>query len=84
MKATTLKIEDPLLQRLHHFKPASQSLSSFARELLESGIRRKQMTEAADKYSRFLEDNEDEREWLSEWGDADLITAPKKSKGKFH
>ena len=77
MKASTIKIENPLLNELHTLKPPLKSLSAFIKGLLEDSVRQKKMKEAAEKYSLFLESNPDEDKWLGEWESSKLTEAPK-------
>ena len=74
-----------MLDQLYRYKPREMSLSAFARELLESGIRRRRMINAADDYCRFLEAHEEEKKWLSDWEAGDLARPPgKRRKRKSH
>lgn len=77
MQATTIKIEDPLLNELKKYSPKDESLSAFIREILEKDIQRRKMIEAAEAYTRFLGENPSEQEWLNEWEEADLVHNPK-------
>lgn len=77
MQATTIKIENPLLDQLKGFKPKDVSLSAFIREILESKVRKQKMAVAAQKYTEFLRENPDEEEWLKEWEESPLDKAPK-------
>lgn len=78
MKATTVKVEGPLLVELERHKPKHQSLSAFVRDVLAREVRRLQMEDAADRYSEFLAREAGEREWLTAWDSADLIRPPKR------
>lgn len=82
MKATTIKIENPLLNELNALCPQTKSLSAFVRELLEKNVKRNKLTTAADQYCEFLKSNSEEQAWLSEWMDANLNEPPKKIKRK--
>lgn len=77
MQATTIKIENPLLNELKKYSPKDESLSSFIREILEKDIQRRKMIEAAESYTLFLAENPSEQEWLNEWEEADLSHDPK-------
>ncbi len=77
MQATTIKIENPLLNELKKYSPKNESLSSFIREILEKDIQRRKMIEAAETYARFLAENPSEQEWLNEWEEANLAQDPK-------
>jgi hypothetical protein len=78
MRATTIKVDGTLLDRLERTKPPRQSLSAYVRSLLEQALARQQMSEAADRYVEFVRDCPDEREWLADWDSADLVSAPKR------
>jgi predicted Zn-dependent protease len=80
MKATTIKIEEPLLSELEKAKPPSQSITSYVRAILESDIKRHKVAEAAAEYEAFVAAHPEEREWLSDWDRADLSHPPKRSK----
>jgi hypothetical protein len=77
MQATTIKIENPLLDELRSLTPRTKSLSGFIREILEQEIQRRKMIQAAEKYADFLKSSPGEREWLEEWESADLSRAPR-------
>ena len=81
MKATTIKIEDPLLNKLKKVMPKDTSISAFVREVLENDIRRRGMIEAAERYVEFLESNREEQFDLQEWESSDLESQSHK-KGK--
>ena len=78
MKATTIKVEGELLRQLERTKPASQSLSTYVRSLLQQEVLRRQMAEATERYAEFLRETPDERAWLEEWANADLARPPKR------
>jgi hypothetical protein len=78
MKATTVKVDGELLAQLERTKPRHQSLTGYVRSLLEQAIARRQMAEAADRYAEFVQENAEERSWLVEWDNADLVTPPKR------
>lgn len=82
MKATTLKIENPLLNELYGLKPKSQSFSNFVRSLLEKSVRRQKMIRAGERYIEFLTANPDEECWIGEWESADLAAPVKTRKAK--
>lgn len=79
MKATTIKVEDPLLEELNSMKPKEKSLSSFVRDILDGEVRRMKLISAADRYTAFLDDHPEEREWLTSWEEAPLEHAPKRT-----
>jgi hypothetical protein len=78
MKATTIKVEGELLRELERAKPASQSLTTYVRSILQQEMRRQQMVAAAERYVEFLQQHGDERAWLEEWDRADLAGPPKR------
>jgi predicted CopG family antitoxin len=78
MRATTFKIEDPLIGELSACKPEDKSLSAFIREILEREVTKKKLIEASQKYSDFLKSHSQEREWLEDWESADLVRPPKR------
>ena len=82
MNATTIKLENPLLKSLLHVVPKKKSLTAFVREVLESEVQRRRMSEAGEAYLRFLEANPEEKKWLEEWETSDLGSSPKPSKRK--
>lgn len=80
MKATTIKVEGELLLELERAKPASQSLTTFVRDVLRREVRRQQMAAAADRYTEFLAKDGEERTWLEEWDRADLARPPRRTR----
>ena len=81
MKASTIKIENPLLDQLYEARPDKKmSLSAFVRGILEADVRRRRGIEAADKYSEFLKSNPEEGEWLQDWESAPLGEEPRPSR----
>lgn len=82
MKATTIKIEGELLERLERAKPASKSISAYVRDVLEGDLRRRKVAEAAVEYRAFTEAHPGEDAWMAEWDRADLAAAPRKKQGK--
>lgn len=80
MRATTIKVEGDLLDRIDRHRPKGQTITAFVRSVLEQEIRRREMTEAADQYARFLEQNEEERAWLHDWDSADLAKPPRRKR----
>ncbi|TVQ79283.1 MAG: hypothetical protein EA369_04950 [Bradymonadales bacterium] len=72
MKATTIKLEGPLLKAIETSKPKSESISSFVRRIIEKSIRQDRMIEAGSAYKKFLTANPEESSWLVDWEDADL------------
>jgi hypothetical protein len=82
MRATTLKIEDPLLDELEHLKPPHKSTTAFVKEILGKEIQRQKMIIAAEKYTEFLKRNPGERAWTDEWEALDLENPPRQIKMK--
>jgi len=80
MKATTIKIEGMLLERLEEAKPPRTSVSAFVRELLWKDLRRRKLAEAAVAYEEFVASNVEEQSWLAEWDNAELATPPKRGR----
>lgn len=80
MRATTIKVEGDLLERIDRHRPREQTITAFVRAVLEQEIRRREMTQAADEYAGFLEKHEDERAWLQEWDSSDLAKAPRRKR----
>jgi len=80
MRATTIKVEGELLERIDRHRPREQTITAFVRTVLEQEIRRREMSLAADEYARFLEKNEDERAWLQDWDSADLARPPRRKR----
>ena len=80
MKATTIKVEGELLAELERAKPASQSLTTYVRSVLQQEVRRRRMNAAADRYTQFLRQHSDERAWLDAWDRADLARPPKRKR----
>lgn len=78
MRATTIKVEGELLERIDRHRPKDVSITAFVRSVLDQEIRRREMSQAADAYADFLESNEDERTWLADWASADLAKAPRR------
>lgn len=72
MEATTIKLENPLLNQLYESKPEGLSLSAFVRELLEREVLQRKMAQAAGQYSEFLKVHPDETVWMEEWEAAPL------------
>ena len=79
MQATTIKIEDPLLENLKGCLPTKTSLTAFVKEILEQEIQRRKMIQSAEQYAEFLQSNSKEKEWLEKWEAGNLETAPKAS-----
>jgi hypothetical protein len=80
MKATTIKVEGDLLAELERHKPPTQSLSAFAKSILRRDLLRRQLADAATRYSAFLDEHPAERAWLAEWASADLARKPARRK----
>lgn len=80
MPATTIKVEGELLERIDRHRPKNVTITAFVRAVLEQEMRRRETSQAADEYARFLAANDDERAWLADWDSADLAKAPRKRK----
>ena len=80
MKATTIKLEKPLLDQLYELMPKGKTLSKFVKEVLQKEITRSKMANAALEYNKFLLENKDEAEMEELWEDADLYYKPKENK----
>ena len=82
MNATTIKIENPLLNEIVKITPEKKSISAFVREVLENEVQRQKMIQAAERYSEFLASNPEEREWMGDWESADLARSPRPASRK--
>jgi len=80
MKATTIKIEGELLQKIEEMKPSDTSLSAFVRQVLWKDLRQRSLAESALAYEEFLASNAGEQSWLREWDEADLAAPPKRGR----
>lgn len=78
MKASTLKIEQPLLKELYQIKPKKMSFSAFVKQSLESFVNRQKAIQAAHTYQQWLANNKEETTWLDEWESAPLSKEPRK------
>lgn len=76
MQATTIKIENPLLDNIRRILPKSTSLTAFVKDLLEKEIKRAKMLKAADDYMLFLQNHPKEKDELGEWENSDLQSSP--------
>ena len=76
MRATTVKLEGELLERIEAAKPAGRSLSAHVRWVLQKDLDRRQARAAAARFKAFIEAHPEERAWLSEWDGADLAAPP--------
>ena len=79
MNATTVKIDGRMLADLKRIRRADQSLTALIRELLQTGIRRRKMSEAVGQYADFLSTTPDELEEMDAWASAPLERKPKAS-----
>lgn len=77
MKATTIKVEYPLLKKVQDIIPREMSLSAFVRGLLEKEVIRQEMIRASEAYCQFMESHPGEKAWLEEWERADLGSPPR-------
>lgn len=76
MRATTIKLEGDLLERIEAAKPADRSLSAHVRWVLRKDLERLQARDASAEFKAFIDAHPDEQAWLAEWDGADLATAP--------
>lgn len=76
MKATTIKVEGDLLQKLERRKPPTQSLSAFVKFVLRRSLLQTELVDAARHYAEFVAGNPEEKTWLEEWEAADLDAKP--------
>ncbi len=76
MQATTIKLENPLLGEVKKCISKEESLTSFVRKVLEKEIQKRKMIESADQYLKFLDQNPEEKAWLTEWEKEDLLKNP--------
>ncbi len=82
MKATTIKLEGDLLERLRAAKPPDRSLSAHVRWVLQKDLERRQARAAAATFKAFIDAHPEEQEWLSEWAAADLAAPPTRGSEK--
>ena len=76
MKATTVKLEGELLERLEAAKPPDRSLSAHVRWVLQKDLERRQARAAAETFKAFIDAQPEEQAWLSEWAAVDLASPP--------
>jgi hypothetical protein len=76
MRATTVKVDGELLKELERTKPPGTTLTGWVRDILQREMQRLRLEAAAARYTEFLRDAPDERDWLAEWTDADLSRPP--------
>ena len=76
MKATTIKLEGPILEELMAFKRPDQNLTALVRELLKAQIHRSKMARAAEEYTAFMRENAEESMELDAWASAPLDREP--------
>ena len=76
MRATTIKLEGELLERIEAAKPTGRSLSAHVRWVLQKDLDRRQARAAAARFKAFIEAHPEEQAWLSEWDGADLAASP--------
>ena len=77
MKATTIKLDGDLLQALEKAKPAGASVTSYVKETLQKSLNARRLREAAERYRTSTEADPEEKAWLQEWDQADLVSSPK-------
>lgn len=76
MKATTVKIEGELLDRIEAARGAGQSVASYVRRVLQRDLERRHARDAAAAFKEFVETHPEERRWLDEWDGAELASTP--------
>jgi hypothetical protein len=76
MKATTIKLDGPILEELKELKRPDQNLTSLVRELLKAQIHKRRMAQAAEEYVEFLNRNPGESMELDVWESAPLDKEP--------
>jgi hypothetical protein len=76
MKATTIKLENGLLEDLEHACPTGCSISRFVRDILGAELERRKMESAAQDYVRFLSNNSEEADEMGTWEAAAMERAP--------
>jgi predicted CopG family antitoxin len=84
MRATTIKIEDPLLSELEKYRKGKQSVTALAKEMLERDLKRMKMIEAGRTYAALLQSDAEEREFLDEWAAAPLEQELRAAKTRTH
>ena len=76
MKATTVKIEGVLLERIETARAPGQSVAAYVRRVLQRDLERRQARAAAAAFKAFVKTHPEERQWLDEWDGADLASTP--------
>ena len=82
MRATTVKLEGDLLERLEAAKPPERSLSAHVRWVLQKDLERRQARAAAATFKAFIDAHPEEQAWLSEWAGIDLAAPPARGSEK--
>jgi hypothetical protein len=72
MKATTIKLEGPILEELEKLKRPDQNLTSLVRECLKAEIHKRKMALAAEEYAAFLRQNAGESLEMDVWASSPL------------
>lgn len=75
MPATTVKLDEDLVEKSNELKRREQSISAFVRSLIEKEHRERRFREAAQAYEAFLRDHPAERESMEVWEAAPLTDA---------
>jgi hypothetical protein len=81
MKATTVKLDGPILDELLAMKASDQNLTSLVRDLLREQLQRRRMAQAAEEYAAFLRQNPEESQELDVWASAPLERDPQTRDG---
>ena len=76
MRATTIKLEDKLLDDIEAAKPGDRSISAHVRWVLQKDIERRQARDAAASFRAFIEAHPEEQAWLADWDGAGLAAPP--------
>src|SRR5262249_24676772 len=72
MKATTIKLDGPILRELKEMQRPGENLTSHVRDLLKAQIRKRKMAQAAEEYAAFLSQNSEEFAEVEAWASAPL------------
>jgi len=80
MSATTIKLEGELLDLIRRTKPASVSVTSYVRKILEANIQQSEMVSAARQYQSFLKKDKTENIAMEEWETASLDQPPSRKR----
>lgn len=76
MRATTIKLDGDLYEKVGRLKPADQSATAYVRALIEREHSRCQQQLAAEAYQAFLLAHPEEQAELETWAQAPLADTP--------